>query len=358
MSSVKRIKKQLSPLCFLPDGRLVCYQYGHLIILKEDSFDSSYPLFSNKRECWLGHYSLLYRLLRLGIRTAIAIDDTHLLLSIGNRVCEYDLASGVLSAGYDLGTVRPLVFTAIHNQPGFDNTIVFGSYLLNREKNPMHIYVRKGVDQWEKAYTFPKGVINHIHQIIPDPYRKCVWVFTGDFDESAAIWKITENFRHIERIACNDQKYRACVAYALPEGLLYATDAPYAENYIYLLNPDTLEIRSLFPLDGSCIYGCQWGDQYVFSSTVEGDGRHLSPWQFLFSRAIGAGIKDYYAHLYVGNINSGFREIYREEKDIMPLYTFQFGVFKFPHGANLSQSLFFQPVATKQNDLCLMSFQA
>ena len=35
--------------------------------------------------------------------------------------------------------------------------------------------------------------------------------------------------------------------------------------------------------------------------------------------------------------------------------TFQFGVFKFPYEVNNSDFLYFQPVATKNNDLSLMT---
>ncbi len=92
----------------------------------------------------------------------------------------------------------------------------------------------------------------------------------------------------------------------------------------------------------------------MFSSTVEGDGRNTSKLEFFFGRKRGAGIKDDYVHLYCGNLSGGFKEIYKEKKDRLPFYTFQFGVFKFPYGVNNSDSLYFQPVATDRNDLGLV----
>ena len=68
-----------------------------------------------------------------------------------------------------------------------------------------------------------------------------------------------------------------------------------------------------------------------------------------------AGTKDDYVHMYMGNLQEGFKEIYKEKKDCMPYYTFQFGVFKFPYGVNSTDTLYFQPVATKKNDLHLMA---
>ena len=79
--------------------------------------------------------------------------------------------------------------------------------------------------------------------------------------------------------------------------------------------------------------------------------------QFIFGRKRGSGIKDDYVHLYCGNIDKGFEEIYKERKDRLPFYTFQFGAFKFPQGVNNSDILSFQPLATMDNDMDLISFK-
>lgn len=353
----KVLKRNTSPLCFMPDGKLVCYRFGYIVLLNEGKEIRRYQLlFWYRKERLLGRFRLLYRLLRLGIRAAEAIDNSNIVVSIGNMLYELNIENGKLTNGFFCGDrIRPLLFTKVEGVKVINNGLYFGGYLGNRKKKPVNVYHRTGVDQWEVVYTFPQGVINHIHNIVTDPYRDCLWIFTGDFDEASAIWKVTDSFQRVERVVCNDQKYRGCVAYALPEGLLYATDAPFADNFIYLMDTVTFETKPLFPLHGSCIYGCQWKDNYVFSSTVEGDGRNTSRWEFYFGRKRGAGIKDDYVHMYLGNLEDGFREIYKEKKDCMPYYTFQFGVFKFPYGVNNTDTLFFQPVATKENDLRLMA---
>lgn len=353
---VRRFGKQLSPLCFLPDGRLICYKKGSIISVKNDTIIEKHLLFDSFKEKLGGCFNSIYRLLRLGIRAAVALDNETLILSIKHSVYEYDLKDRQLSDGFYMGPgIRPLSFSSIHRIAGFEDSIVFGGYLSNHLKDPVHIYKRIGKDSWAVVYTFESGLINHIHNIIPDPFRNCVWIFTGDFDDSAAIWKATDGFKKVERVACNDQKYRGCVVYALPEGLLYATDAPFQDDCIYLMDTDTYEVKEIFPIHGSCIYGCQWKDRYVFSSTVEGDGRNMSRWEFYFGRKRGAGIKDNYVHMYMGNLQEGFTEIYKEKKDSMPYYPFQFGVFKFPSGENKGDTLYFQPVATKKNDLFLLT---
>lgn len=340
----------------MPDGRIVCYQNGDIVTFEGDYEILRFSLYHSFKECSLGRFKTVNRLLRLGIRTAVAIDESTIVLSIGSLIYELNVKTGVLSQGYHCSRgTRPLVFSLVKGVGDIADGLYYGEYHVNMGKCPISIYHRIGLDKWEVVYTFPQGAINHVHNIIADPYRNCLWVFTGDFDEAAAIWRITDDFKKVERVVCNNQKYRACVVFPLPDGLLYATDSPFTDNYIYLLNPDTYLLTELFPIDGSCIYGCKWNNQYVFSTTVEGDGRDETLLKLLFSRKRGAGIKDDYAHLYVGDDANGFQEIYKERKDGLP-FLFQYGVFRFPCGDNNTNWLYFQPIATNINDLFLMSF--
>ena len=349
----RSIANHTAPLCFMPDGKLVCYQRGDIVVYDDDLELQRHSLFDNKKERLLGRSKLLSRFLRLGIRSAVAVDDSLVILSIGNRLYELNISNGELSKGFSCGDgVRPLSFASVINIKGVDDGIYFGGYVRNFEKKPVRIYHRKGVDNWETIYTFSQNEINHVHTIVPDTYRKCLWIFTGDFGEASAIWRATDHFHNVERVVCGDQKWRGCVAFATPDGLLYATDAPYAKNHICLLRNDGT-LTNVGVLSGSCIYGCQWKDKYVFSTAVEADGRNETTLRLLFGWKKGAGIQDYYARIYLGDINNGFSEAYREKKDILP-FIFQFGVFKFPQGLNDSDTLFFQPVATHKNDLCLM----
>ncbi len=354
---IDKIKRHTTPLCFMSDGRLVCYRYGDIIVLDKGKEHKRFPVQTSKKERILGRFKLASRLLRLGIRAAEAIDSSTILLSVGNMIHELNIDTGILSKGYFCGEgIRPLIFTMVKGVDGIGDGIYFGAYLGNMTKKPVNVYHRVGVDQWVVVYTFPQGAINHVHNIVADPYRQCLWIFTGDFDEASAIWKVMDNFKTVERVVCNDQKYRGCVVFTLPEGLLYATDAPFSDDYIYLMNTDTYEVKEVFPIHGSCIYGCQWRDKYVFSSTVEGDGRNMSRWELFFGRKRGAGIKDNYVHMYMGNMKEGFKEIYKLKKDCLPFYTFQFGVFKFPYGVNSTDTLYYQPIATKTYDLDLISY--
>ncbi|WP_138350700.1 hypothetical protein [Bacteroides eggerthii] len=347
------VKNNITPLCFLPSGDLICYQYGKLIIIRDEKIITKYEIIRSKKERYIGRINLFFRLFRLGVRVAETIDDKRVLLNVGNHIYEYDFLTKKLSEGYYIGKgIRPLILTNVKNIKGFDDCICFGGYRDNMDKEPVHIYKRAGIDKWDIVHTFKSGEINHVHNIVADSYRDCLWAFTGDFDEASAVWKITNNFKKVERVLCNNQKYRGCVIFPVNEGLLYATDAPFSQNYIYLMKED-FSMETICQIDGSCIYGCQIGNKFAFSTTVEPDGRNNSILNLLISRKRGEGIKDMYSHLYVGSAIAGFKEVYKEKKDIWP-YLFQFGVIRFPYGLNSTSKLYFQPVATNKHDLDLM----
>lgn len=349
--NVKKIMNKLSPLCFLPSGKLVCYKEGKLILLYDDKIVATYYLFDSLTERFLGRNKLLFRLFRMGVRAAIALDEDHILLSIKNIIYEYDFRNKELSDGYHLPAgVRPLIFTEIKNLYGFKDGIVFGGYLGNQDKEKVNVYQRLDVDTWEIVYTFRNNEINHVHNIVADIYRDCLWIFTGDFDNSAAIWKVTDNFKHVECVLSNNQCYRACVVFPMERGLLYATDTPFEANSIKMLlvSNGKYELKTICSIDGSCIYGCQVNDKYVFSSVVEPDGRNGSMFKLFTDYSIGPGILNQYAHLYIGTPMSGFKEVLKLRKDCLP-FAFQFGTFRFPYGENKSDQLYFQPIATSKD---------
>lgn len=356
---IKFVAKNMTPLCFLPSGLLVCYKYGKLYVIQNDKVVGIYPVFRRAREIFGERIRLLSRLFRLGVRACLPLGEDILLLSISNKLYEYDLRTRHLSVGFEFEErIRPLNFTKVCGVKGFDDMVVFGGYLSNPYKKPVHIYKRMTEDRWDIVYSFSDGAINHVHNIVSDNYRDCLWIFTGDFGQSAAIWKVTENFKRVERVFSGDQQYRACAAYALPEGVLYVTDTPFAPNHIYLLKETNgkCHVEEVSSFNGSCIYSCRWKDKYIFSSTVEADGDTKHTFiRFLLDRKRGKGIKDDYVYLYGGNLNEGFQVLYRAKKDMWP-FVFQFGVFKFPHGMNDGDRLYFQPVATNTNDLSLLEY--
>lgn len=349
--SFSLVAKNTSPLCFIPSGKLVCYKNGNIQIIENDIVIKTIVLFSNLKEKFLGRVKILRRLLRSGIRSAIAIGNSTVILSIGNIIYELNIDSGILSNGYVLPRgIRPLSFSEIKRIPNFTDGIYFGGYDAgNKDKKPISLYKRVSKDKWIDIYTFSNREINHVHNIVADNYRNCVWIFTGDFGDAAAIWRSDDGFKTIHKVFGGDQKYRGCVAFARPEGLIYATDSPFAKNYIYCITPNG-KLNQLIPISGSCIYGCMCNDKLIFSTTVEPDGRDETLMKLFFDYRIGAGIEDRYARIYEYSSFDNIIEICKVKKDFMP-FLFQFGAFKFPSGNNNTGVLYFQPTALSKCDM-------
>ena len=248
---------------------------------------------------------------------------------------------------------RPLNITNVKNIDGFDNTLYFGEYFSNFKRDSVNIYKRLSDKSWKIVFTFPEGTIEHIHAIVPDKYRNCLWILTGDFNSASGIWMANNNFNIVEPILLGSQKFRSCVAFPLPEGILYATDSQFEKNSIRLMRNQNNEWVSDFICDvnGPVIYGCKVKNNLFFSTSVEGDS-HMKPF---FSKYLdktpGPGIQGKSSTIVGGNLEKGFKILNENKKDKLPFLLFQFGAITFPTGENQSDYLFSYNIALKNNDL-------
>ncbi|MGZ5280374.1 MAG: hypothetical protein ACXWC9_10545 [Pseudobdellovibrionaceae bacterium] len=301
-----------------------------------------------------GKSKILSRLARLGVHTAIrhrdqvhfAFDKHIYCYDIQKRCVQFD---GVLARGS-----RPLNFSIIENIKGFEDAVLYGEYFLNAQNGPVNIF-KKTAQGWQVAYTFPEKTIEHIHNIIPDPYQQCVWILTGDFGDSACIWKATENFSKVEPILRGSQQYRACVAFPTPMGLLYATDSQIEKNYIRLLKDMDGQgtPQAITEINGPSIYGCRLKDFFVFSTSTESalsDGSSL--WQML-DRKKGPGILEDQAEILVFDQDFKLKFRHTNKKDILPYLPFQFGTIMFPSGMEQGNILASFNIAVKKNDFSM-----
>lgn len=123
------VSQNLSPLCYLPNGEVICYSSGDVI---RGLYDGRRYKIDNSIKCKIIDKSkLLSRIFRAGIRAAIAINDNEICFFIRNRICELDLENGLISRGYVCpNKSRPLNFTFVKDIKGFDDGIYWGDYLL------------------------------------------------------------------------------------------------------------------------------------------------------------------------------------------------------------------------------------
>lgn len=281
----------------------------------------------------IGRFRLIKRLLRLTTYCSIKIDYNHYLISEGRTIYRLNILNGIstLEKRNHQGT-KPLSFCNISGIKGFSEMTCYGEYVKNSEQRSINILGRDAAGNWNSLYMFASGEIGHIHSLAPDPYRNCVWIFTGDYGDAAAIWCATDNFKHVKCVLRGRQEYRASMGYPVEEGIIYATDSHLERNSIRLLkiSKNSAVSEKLYDLNGSCIYSMQLGNKYFFSTSVEPN----QPTGRLFFDLVdikpGPGILSNYCEVVAGNIHEGFSPILKWKADKLPKRLFQFSSIIFP----------------------------
>ncbi len=309
----------------------------------------------------LDQFSLLFRLRRSGVYSAISSDGVYY-FAYKKHLYTYSETMGLKKEFRFYKGNGPLSFTKIENIFEFSDSLLYGEYYGNNDKLEINIYRLKcgnNRGNWEVVYTFNKGLINHIHAIVPDVDGACVWILTGDFGDAAGIWRATKDFSSVVRVVSGHQKYRACVAFPVSGGLLYATDSQLEKNTIRLLTQkDNVWVTlTICDINGSSIYGVELKDYYVFSTATEPDITNNSKVSKLLTNRPGPGIVENKMDIVIcRKSNFSCKVLYSWEKDIYPFKLFQFGAVMFPCSTRDSNTLYAYSVGSKRDDLSMSIF--
>lgn len=301
---------------------------------KEPQAVCKVPASARERLCI--RFRLMERLLRYEPRFGIRMENGSYLVSWnGGLFClNTESRSFQKIFPYRNGMHNPLSITKATAVPGFRDGFLFGDYWGNSSMEAVSLYYCDG-ETVETVYTFPAGTVRHIHGLTADPKRERILIFTGDDDAESGIWEAKDGFRSVKPLLIGSQKYRSCAVYPLEDGLLYATDTPLCDNFIYFYDEKTKQLSTAYPLNGPCIYSEMTespdGERfYLFATSVEPDSRRKGL-SYTLSYRLGDGVHSRYATLVYGNPEKGFHEIFRCKKDLFPMVPFQFGNFRLPH---------------------------
>lgn len=353
--SPETILPKLKPL-FLDDrGRLVLGKANTLYRRTVDGgLERLVSVPESRKRRLLAMSRWAFRLARLGFGTGAFFQGLYF-FSYGARLYSYCPERALLTCEFSFRVGRgPLSFTVVEGVQGVEDGIYFGEYFGNRQRAPVHVYKRDKDGSWNVIYSFAQGEINHIHGLVPDPQRNCIWLLAGDFEHSASIWMIKNDFKDVHPVLRGEQAYRACVAFPTEQGLLYATDTQINRNAIRLLACRDGEWRSdsLMEINGSCIYGCQLRDYFVFSTATEPSDHKSNPLLALLDRRPGPGIVENKSDvLVVSKTDLSCSVLFSKNKDFLPYRLFQFGAILFPHGVARDNTLFAYSIGNRVNDL-------
>ena len=338
---------------YLDDYSMLSYKCGTLIysLGNVEKFRVSLPLSTWKKFC--SHIRLAERFLRLTPKCVEKIDDKHFLVSYSGHVYCLDIEKQELREEHRYCPMmnNPLYFTKIDGVKGFTDGFVYGEYPININRNPISIFRRDVSGKWEKVYTF-NGNILHVHNLIPDKERGCVYILTGDEDQESAIWEARNDFKEVKPIVIGSQQYRSCVAFPVRGGLLYATDSPLEQNSIYHLNVESGKVTKLKELTGACVFGTEKNGNYYFTADVEPDAS-LPICRYWTTFRLGKGIVDRKVRVVAGNLDEGFDVVAEFKKDNWPYTAFQFGNVTYPK-CEIDGKVLIQPVAVKKYDNCAL----
>ena len=233
---------------------------------------------------------------------------------------------------------RPLHITSV---PG--GATYWGEYFDNSSREEVHIYgSHDGGETWSPTFTFPKGAIRHVHNIVFDAWDRCLWILTGDYGNECSILRASLDMKHVESVIRGNQQARAVAAVPMPDGLYFSTDTPLESNFIYRLDRGGA-LTKLTTISSSSIYGCRTAGKLFFSTMVEPSEVN----------------RDRKARVYAADAQrpEEWRRALDWTKDIWPMWLFQYGNAFLPDGNNETDYLAVTTVAVKSDDMALSLYR-
>ena len=284
------------------------------------------------------------RLLRLEPRFAILTEKKDIIFSYNRSIFKLNHDSKLLSNIYTFknGMKNPLSASYTYGIKDLNDGIYFGDYIANFELNEVNVYkIDCETLSLKTIYVFEKGLINHIHAIIQDKYRSVFWILTGDTNQGSGIWYTDDNFQSVKKLLTGMQKYRACNLFIYEDYLVYATDSPNQDNFLYKITSvfNHNYVEEICQVNGPSIYGAILDNKDIFISTsVEYDSRIMNKKLNLITYRLGNGVKSRFSEVLYGNLYKGFKVVMRFKKDIYPMGLLQFGSISFitkPDGSEI-----------------------
>jgi hypothetical protein len=274
---------------------------------------------------------LTTRLFRDGFHALATLSSGHMVAAVPGAILT--LAPGEsefkLSHRVFRGT-RPLHIAATP-----DDRVFWGEYFDNPARDEVHIYASTDRGStWNVAYTFPRGAVRHVHNIVYDEWENCLWVLTGDNGSECRILRVSCDFQSVDVVLSGQQQARAVALVPTPDGLYFSSDTPLESNHVYRLDRGGT-LTELAALTSSSIYGCRAGRGIFFSTMVEPSPANLDPNVRLYGSLDG----------------SRWSDLMNWRKDFWPMSPFQYGNAVLPDGRNTTEFLAVTTVAVYHDDL-------
>ncbi len=274
---------------------------------------------------------LASRLFRDGFHALAVLSSGHMVAAVPGSIVTLQPGDTEFRVSHKLlrGT-RPLHVAATP-----DGHIYWGEYFDNPQRNEVHIYAStdRGA-HWNVAYTFPKGAVRHVHNIVYDEWENCLWILTGDDGSECRILRASCDFKNVDVILSGNQQSRSAALIPTRDALYFSSDTPTEANHVYRLDRRG-NLCPVAALGSSSIYGCRVGNSIFFSTMVEPS----------------AANSEHNVCVYGSPDGVQWKRILQRKKDRWPMGLFQYGNAFLPDGNNTSNLLAVTTIAVEQSDL-------
>jgi len=261
------------------------------------------------------YFPLLNRLLRTGIHNIIPIEKGYIVV-VKKRFLIYNENNQLVKV-FDIPRgSRPLRNSICVEH----NYLFFGDYWSNKKREKAHVY-RLNLQTYKLEVILSLDV-RHIHFVVLDTKDNQLIIGTGDEDNESII--LSFNYKTKEKVIIGEgsQRYRAVSIIQHNELVIWGTDAPDEQNYIYSYNRKTKVLNCIRKVDGPVYYSTvtKSGVMYM-ATTIEDKKEHKA---ILYSSkdgfewiAIKEFVKDHWHEKYFGY---GIIEFIHGQEKIDELY--------------------------------------
>jgi hypothetical protein len=332
----------LIPAARFPGIRALAWHGDHLYAARgyhllrarvEDAGNLSWQLVADFHPRWSRKLTvanrLTARIFRDGFHALAVLSSGGLVAAVAGAIITLGATENEFRVTHKIqrGT-RPLHIATVPDGAAF-----WGEYFDNPARDEVHVYASTDHGAtWNVAYTFPKGAIRHVHNIVHDSWENCLWILTGDHGDECRILRAACDFSRVEVILQGNQQARAVALVPMPDGLYFSCDTPLEQNYIYRMDRER-KLARLAPVSSSSINGCRVGERVFFSTMVEPSEVN----------------RDRQVRVYAG-CGSEWRAILAWQKDPWPMALFQYGNAFLPDGNNATPYLAVTTAAVKSED--------
>lgn len=340
--------KGFKPLCYISE-KLILFKKNKLYSFDNNDIKCILKLDSSIKNKIKQLNRITIRLFRQEPRCAMTISNNEILMIYKKKIYIIYVFEHEFRV---VGSVRS----------GFSDTLnlclskhekykaIWGDYGSNYNYEHINIYALTYNNKIEILYTFKKNTIRHIHNIISS--EKGYFIFTGDNEMQAGIYFADFNFKEVIPIVVGNEKSRAVQGFYYNNKLVYATDFVEKENSInYIdINDEFIKVIEIGKINGSCIYGTELKNGFLFSTTVESSEK-IKGLKALLSTRSATGIKSNQIQLiYINKESLETRLVKKGIKDNYPMKLFQYGCFMFPQNSKNKKNVEIYCMAQKNYD--------